>query len=338
MTGPIRNDPDALTQKDIDQLLKGAAPAAPAKPRAAPVEVVAYNFLRPPRISKERRIQLNSIFGRFALSMQSMMSSRLRTPMDVSCTIEQATFSEYILSIANPCAVFVYDLGVGEGIHGAIDLSTDLAFYMVDRAFGGPGDISVIDRGLTPLEQTVARGFAEKLLALFREAWQEHVPFAPVITGFESTPDMLQIAALEDNVLVANIEVRSGQSSSIVAMCIPLLALEKFLGDKASGRMPGRFAQVPGQRAVIEHTVRSAQVDLVARFPALRLSAREVAGLKVGQLIQTSLPIDGAIELHINGARRYLGHLGQYRRMLGLRVAENAPPMLTSRATRGRVT
>lgn len=341
MTGPTfggGREADALTQKDIDQLLQGAGSGG-ARGRKAAVEVIPYNFLRPPRISKDRRIQLESIFARFALSMQSMLSSRLRTPMDVSCTVEQATFSEYVLSIANPCAAFVFNLGTQEGGQGVIDLSTDLAFFMLDRSFGGPGESTSVQRGLTPLERTVARGFTEKLLSLFQEAWQDHIAFRPEIAGFESTPDMLQIASHEDNVLVVNLEVKTGQFTSLVALCLPLLALEAFLGEKLMARGQSRQVATPAQKTMVETAVREAQVDLVVRFPLIRLAARDVAGLKIGQIIQTTQPIDGPIELHINGARRFVGQLGQYRRTLGLRITEPAPAMIvpTARATRGRI-
>lgn len=344
MTGPAfggARDADALTQKDIDQLLQGGggSPAATARGRRANAEVIPYNFLRPPRISKDRRVQLESIFSRFALAMQSMLSSRLRTPMDVSYSVEQATFSEYVLSIANPCAAFVFNLGGAEGGQGAVDLSTDLAFYIVDRVFGGPGEGTRMERGLTPLERTVTRGIVDKMLVLFQEAWQDHVVFQPEIAGFESTPDMLQIASHEDNVLVTNLEIRAGQFSSLVAMCVPLLALETFLGEKTSGRTQTKLHASPAQRTALETAVRASQVEMVVRFPTVRLSAREVAGLRVGQVIQTTQPIDAPIELHINGARRFLGNLGQYRRMLGLKITD--PIALdqagATRGTRGRI-
>jgi flagellar motor switch protein FliM len=75
-----RSESDALTQKDIDQLLK-SGPGAAGRSRQPAAEVVSYNFLRPPRIAKDRRVQLESIYARFALSLQSMLSSRLRTPV-----------------------------------------------------------------------------------------------------------------------------------------------------------------------------------------------------------------------------------------------------------------
>lgn len=332
-----------LSQKDIDSLLGGGDGAGgAARPgRSQAVEVAPYDFLRPPRISKDRRVQLESIFSRVALSMQSMLSSRLRTPMDVSCTIKQATFSEYVLSIADPCAAFVFDLGGADGGQGVVDLSTDLAFFVVDRVFGGPGEIAPMHRGLTPLECTVSRGVVEKILTLFREAWADHIRFEPDITGFESTPEMLQIASLEDNVLVVNLEVRAGQFSAVVGVCIPLLALEAFLGDKSAGRGPtSRQPVTPVQRATVETAVRGSQVDVVARFPMLRLAAREVAALRVGQIIQTTQPIDGPVELHVNGTRRFVGQIGQYRRMLGLRITDTVTTgsgSATPRTSRGRI-
>jgi flagellar motor switch protein FliM len=338
--GGGRSEADALTQKDIDNLLQSSASGAGVQRRPA-VQVIPYNFLRPPRISKDRRIQLESIYSRFALSVQSRLSSRLRTPMDVSCTVEQATFSEYVLSIANPCAAFTFSLGPSIGGQGAIDLSTELAFFIIDRVFGGPGEATRLERGLTQLERSVTRGFVEKLLVLFRESWQEHLPFTPELTGFESTPDMLQIASHEDNVLVANLEVRSGQFNSLVAMCLPLISLESFLGERARGisttsKGPVVTAAVRDQ---VEAAVRGAHVDLSVRFPPLRLSAREVAGLKVGQIIQTSQPIDGPIELLVNGKRRFAGMLGQYRRMLGLRLTQtiSSAAQAASRPSRGRI-
>ena len=36
----------------------------------------------------------------------------------------------------------------------------------------------------------------------------------------------------EDNVLVANLEVRAGQFGALMALCVPLTALEEFLGEK----------------------------------------------------------------------------------------------------------
>ncbi|MEO8450417.1 MAG: FliM/FliN family flagellar motor switch protein [Gemmatimonadota bacterium] len=335
-TKGIQND--GLTQKDIDQLLQGSSGG---RQRQSGVDIVPYNFLRPPRISKERRVTLESIYSRFALSVQSLLSSRLRTPADVTCSVEQATFSEYVLSIANPCAAFVFGVGGPTAAQGVLDVSTDIAFFMVDRLFGGPGEDANLQRALTALERTVTRSIVDRILNLLGEAWQEHLPIQPVVIGFESTPDMLQVANHEDNVLVATLEVRCGPFSGFMAMCVPLLALESFLGEKAGPNAAAARAIVasPLQRQHVEVSVRQASVELAARFPMFRLQARDVATLQVGQIIHTTTPVDAPVELHINGRRRYLGMIGQNRRTLGIRITQavDLPTVGKARPSRGRI-
>ena len=54
---------DALTQKDIDALLKKGEAASPKKRKS--VDVIPYNFLRPPRVSRDRQSTLENIYNRF---------------------------------------------------------------------------------------------------------------------------------------------------------------------------------------------------------------------------------------------------------------------------------
>jgi hypothetical protein len=197
-----------LTQREIDAILQKTTPE-PLAPVLAD-DVVPYNFSRPPRVSKDRRANLESLYARFALSLQGLFASLLRQPLDVVVgSVEQAMFSEYILSLGTPCASFVFEVGDRMGSQGAIDLSTDFAFHLVDRLLGGPGDPQSLQRPLTQLEQAVVRNVTERTLGILKESWTENLVMAPQITGFESNPEMLQIASREDNVLVTNLEIRS---------------------------------------------------------------------------------------------------------------------------------
>ena len=127
---------DFINQTDVDSILRGTGGATVE----APIEAVPYNFLRPHRISKDRRSTLTNIYTRFAVSTQALISSRLRLPTDVLVgSVEQATFGEFIMSLGNPCASFVFDLGNGTGLQGVLDLGIDLSYQLIDRMFGGPG-------------------------------------------------------------------------------------------------------------------------------------------------------------------------------------------------------
>lgn len=303
---------DALSQKDIDSLLQGAAPAEPV---AAPPEVTPYNFLRPPRISKERRATLEAIHTRFALSAQALLSSRLREPADVTLSsVEQATFAEFLLSLGTPCTAFIFRLGDRSGTDAVIDLGTGLSYHMIDRLFGGPGDAGDVGRPLTALEQTVVWGVVERLLQLYRDAWGELLPMQPGVIGYEATPDTLQITNREDNVVVGNFEIRTGGLTGFMTLCLPLVALEGFLQEKGRALMQAGRPPAPEraqERSLIEGSVRGAQVPVAVRFPPLRLRGRDAARLRVGQVMHTGRALDTPVEIHLNGIRRFLGTLGQ---------------------------
>lgn len=331
---------DTFSQKDIDSLLKGAAPAAPEQT----VEVIPYNFLRPPRIAKDRQALLNGIYQRLAVSLQAVFSSRLRSSVDVVLSsVEQATFAEFIFSLASPCAAYVHDLGDKVGGQGVIDMGSDLSYYLIDRLFGGPGEAPDLKRPLTQLERTVVRGVADKVWGLAAEAWADHLTFAPSYVGFESSPDALQIANREDNVLVANIEVKSGGFAGLITMCVPLLSLETFLQEKPTRHfhnVKSSPAEREQTRRMIEGLLRISQLELKARFPLFQLKARDVGKLEVGQVIHTGHPYDVPVELYVRGQRRFVGTLGQSRKYVGLRITQqlhSQRPDATPRSSRGRL-
>ena len=96
-----------VRQRDIEELLRGGAAGLPESVAAAP-----YDFIRPPRISKERLSLLEAIYARFAMSLHAFLSGRLRSPIDVTLSsMEPVTFSEFVLSLESPCAAFVFEIG-----------------------------------------------------------------------------------------------------------------------------------------------------------------------------------------------------------------------------------
>ncbi len=332
---------DASSQADIEAPLTDTPPSS-MTPGA--VEIIPYDFLRPPRIAKDRLALLNGIYQRIAVSSQAMFSSRLRTAVDVTLgSVEQATFAEFIFSLATPCAAYIYQLGDRVGVQGVLDLGSDFSYYLIDRMFGGQGEAQDMKRGLTLLERGVVRGVADKIWGIAADAWADHLAFAPGYGGFESSPDALQVANREDNVLIANIEVRAGSFSGQMTMCIPLLALDGFLQEKPtrhSHAIRATASERDVTRLVLEQALRGARLDLQARFPLFQLKARDVGQLEVGQVIHTGHPSDVPVELLVRGQRRLLGTLGQSRRHVGLCVTHFLNSQRSAglpRIVRGRV-
>ena len=313
---------DALTQKDIDSLLKtGASAVQPERRRT--VEAVPYNFRRPPLIHRDRQATLEAVNGRFALALQALLSSRLRTTCDVVVnSVEQATFAEFTFSLANPCAAFVFELAGAHSGWGVMDLGTDLAFFLVDRLFGGPGETTGLKRATTPLERLLVKGITQKMLELLGEVWAGHLTIKPDDILFESTPEAMQAVNREDNVLVTNLEVRAGSFSGWVSVCLPLLALEGFLQEKstrAEQTIESR-EECNQNRVSVETSIRVATLPLVVRFPHFTLSTQDLATLAEGAVIHTGHPLEDPVEVVVSGDKRFLGSVGQVRRHIGLHI------------------
>lgn len=314
---------DALSQKDIDSLLKGAAPDAPT---ARGPEVIPYNFLRPPRISKERGVTLEAIHTRFAGSLQALLSSRLRQAVDVTLVgVEQATFAEFLFAIEQPCAAFVFTIADPVGGQAVIDVSPGLAYLLVDRQLGGTGEAGDVRRPLTALEQLVVGGVTERVMGLLRDAWGEHLPFQATPESFESSPETIQIANREDNVLVANVEIRSGGVTGFLTVCIPLASLESFLKEKSAGVAASQRlseADLKQARRVLGEHVRRVHVPLTVRFPVFHLRARDIAALAPGQIIQTGQATETPVQVLVGNRPRFYGTLGQFRGHVGVSLTD----------------
>jgi len=336
-----------LSQQDIDSLLTGgsrakaAARRATAEPASNPVEVLPYNFTRPLRISKERQAILNAIHSRFAASVQSYLSSRLRQPTDVSVTgVEQVTFGEFVMALSEPCAAFVFDLGEHAGAQAVVDIGTGFAHHLVDRLFGGPGEPESISRALTPLEQMVLRGVVERVMTTLQDAWGDHLPMAPVAVGFEGMPGTLRVANKEDNVLIANLEIRTGQATGFLTVCIPLIALENFLQDKAGHLMQTQRIRSEDRdlsRRTVERCVRQVTLPVIARLRPCLLTTSDLSSLRAGDVLLTGHHAEVDVQVLINGAAHFAGKIGQHRGHLGIRISHSTDSGAASRSPKGRL-
>ncbi len=334
--GTVTND--SLTQREIDAILQRSTPAPLVQ--SAP-DLQPYNFIRPPRISKDKRATLESIYGRFAISLQALLSSMLRVPTDVVVhAVEQSMFSEFVLSLATPCAAMVFRLGSRFGGDGVVDLSTEFVFHTVDRLFGGPGDSRVAPRSLTPLEQSVMRNVGDRVLALLRDSWADHYPMHPEFASFESNPDMLQIANREDNVLVTSLDIRNPLFTGFVTLCLPMAALDSFLTEDSSARHVGPRASESERHSArrrVETSLRTARLELRARFPVVWVPAGAVSALEPGNVLHLAHGVDAPVDLVVNGRLRYRGALGQAKGHLGLRVAEAVTEAESDRPVQSRM-
>lgn len=316
-----------LSQGDIDRLMQGVPPERPVAPRAI-TDVQIYDFRRPHRVSKERLHVLEAMYGRLVKSFEGWLMGRVRGVVDLKLqSVEQISFGEYVLSLPPSCNSFILDIKDREGEdavgeQAVIDIGRELAYYLVDRLFGGGSEPTILDRALTPIERLAIRVVAERVMSLIHEIWEDHVELELSLSGFESIPEIIQAAAREAPVLVTNITASFAGQESLVSIALPLTVLEKFFVMGSGGRAHQARREPPGQRAMTEGALRATRVELSARLPDFHLSMRDIAGLKAGSMLSTGIPIDSTVNLLVGQQPRFRSAPGRVGRKLAVRVLE----------------
>jgi flagellar motor switch protein FliM len=321
---------ESLSQNEIDLLFSGGG----GEPGGSEVdrrqsEVQVYDFRRPARISKDRMRSLKAMYGLLAKSLESWITGRMRDQLELELqSVEQLSFGEFQLALPSPCSSYILDIQ-GTGRQGVIDFGHEFAYFIVDRLFGGTGQHTVPSRTLSAIERMAVRIVADRVAFHLAEAWKDYVRLALEVSGFESIPEMLQVANREDPVLVANLSVGMGDMHSLMMLCLPFAAVEKFFTG-TSARRPaqpeGSESERARERTVLETTVRDAQVLVQARLPRFNVSFRDLLGLEPGSVLSTGLEPDSELEVIMAGQRRFRGLPGKIGRTLAVRVSEAVDP------------
>jgi flagellar motor switch protein FliM len=327
--------PDSLSNNEIDALL-GGEPAAPASGNAPVVpapsttnEASVYDFRRPHRVPRDRLRSLDAVYERFAKSLESWLLNRVRGGVQLRLQkVDQLTFGEFTHSLPTPCAAFTFEAKETGGQLGVIDFPYDFAFFLVDRLFGGSGTPSMPARSLTPIERMAVRVVAERGLISLRDAWKDSLELDFGLAGFESIPEILRIANREDPVLVAGIEVTTGETTCLLSVCLPFTMIEGCLSPTKEERVAvlGTPAELAQNREMAEHSIRGSRMWVSARLPEFRISMRELLGLTNDSVLSTGLPRQVPLDILVGKQRRFQATPGRVGPALAVRLTDGLMP------------
>jgi flagellar motor switch protein FliM len=287
-----------LSQEEIDALLTSAADlerSARADIAGDRHSVVAYNFRRPDRVSKEQIRSLHFLHDRFARNIATSLSAYLRTVTDVSVmSVEQFTYSEFLMSLPDPTAFYAV----------ALELNPAVAFAMIDRMLGGSGRGMAPTRGLTEIEQHVIDGVVKVLLENLAETWKSIVEVRFRVSARDTRPQMLQVAAPNEVVLLIGFDIRIGDARGMLNFCLPASMIETvgeaFTHSWYRAHRGSTSADLEGIRLML------GRLPLhVAATVETTLSAREVLELEAGDVISLGHRVCDPLDGRVNDLARF---------------------------------
>jgi flagellar motor switch protein FliM len=286
--------------------------------------VLAYDFRRPNKFSRDHVRALEIANETFARQFTTVLSTTLRSVSQVGLvSVGQETYDEYVRSLRNPSYLALLSL---EPLSGAaiFHLPLDVVMAAVDRLLGGTGDGPYPERALTDIEDVLVRNLMDRVLRELAYAFDSLMTLEPRIVQQESNPQFAQIAAPSDMVVVVVYDVRIGSVRTEATLCIPFTSLQPVLDSiVGSAIFAGRTAADPvAVRAALEGRVDAIPVDVSVRFAPVNLLSSEIVGLRTGDVIPLNHSVDAPLTVSVAGQPRFTGVAGRKGKRLACLIVD----------------
>lgn len=313
-----------LSQDEIDALLSGRAEttSAPTSEAASETQaVIRYNFRRPDRVSKEQIHSLHFLHDRFARNVSTSMSAYLRSIIDLSVvSVEQFSYSEFLMSLADPTAFYALAIPPFDEL-GALEINPTIAFAMIDRMLGGVGKVATPNRALTEIEQNVVDSVVKLLLDALTETWRPIVDLAFGIRGRETRPQMLQVAAPNETVLMVVFDMKVGNVRGMVNLCLPVSIVETTGSHFAQAWHRQRREPNAVEREWVQESLSRVPVSLNALIQA-QVTARDLIAMIPGDVVSLGVPTHKPIDLVVGNTLKFKGRLAVESGRIGVCIEQ----------------
>ncbi len=289
---------DILSQEEVDALLTavssegadtdiGSIVSSEAdEAEASEKTLTLYDFRRPDRVSKDQMRTLQNLHEGYARQFSTTLTNFLRTFVEIELiSVDQLTFSEFVMSIANPSCIYVFKMEPLEG-SAIVEINPSLVFFIIDRLFGGQGRPSEQNRELTQIEQNVIHRIVERGLGDLKDVWEHIGVFSPKIETYETNPQFVQIAPPGETVILISLEVRMQNASGLMSLCFPYMLLDSVINNlSGESWMSSQSSTTQETKEMLSHEINSLTLPVSAVIGQIRLSIRDLLQLQRGDIL-----------------------------------------------------
>jgi flagellar motor switch protein FliM len=316
---------EVLSQQEIDQLLNNIKTGGEqAHQGGQEKEAIPYDFRLPNRISKNQLRTIRNIHENFAEGLSSFLMTKLQSIININViSVDQIYYSEYVLSVSNPACLFLFDVK-GSDIKAILELSTELAFTLIDRLLGGNGKSSKQAKVITPIEQKVLMVFVEKVMQELKKAWQIIGQYDFDLERFESDIDFAQITSQSESVLIISFEIFIGEQAFLMNVCFATFAFDTILSKLSSQNFatirPVKYAGTTAKNILVNH-LRNTDLGIRAEFGKAVITMKDLLQLKLGDVILMNKKIGDEITISVEDRLLFKGQPGTVNGHKGVKIS-----------------
>jgi len=320
---------DILSQEEIDALLdvvedEGDDVLEGGEDTLLPQrQVTLYDFKRPNRVSKEQLRAFRGVHDKMARSLASQISAIMRSIVEIQLhSVDQMTYGEFLMSLPNPTSFNVFSVKPLEG-SGVIEINPSIAFPMLDRLLGGKGEPFDASREFSDIELSLFETILRVMMSTLKEAWGPVMEIYPIVESKESSPNVVQIVAQNEIVVMVVMEIIIGHSSGMMNICYPVIALEPILPKLASrDLMLNETSSKKSRNTELQVLLGGAQVSVEASLGNTDLTMADILSLQVGDVLRLPSAADDIVTVSVDSKDRFKGEIGLRRFRKSIQITE----------------
>lgn len=322
---------DVLSQNEIDDLLSalstGEVNVKEIEDVSHEKKVRKYDFSRPDKFAKDQLRTLEIIHENFSRLLNNFLSGYLRTFIEVEVlSVQSLIYNEFSNSISNPAILGIVDFSPLDG-QIIIDVSTDIAFSMIERVLGGAGSgVHKEHRALTEIEMTLLKTVLVRFINLLREPWENIIELRPKLDTIETNSQFAQIVSPSESVALVTFSVKIGDVEGMINLCIPHFVIEPILPSLTSKlwfAKNQRKDSTEQEKKALYENVNLSHVILKTVVGRTQISVGEFLGLQRGDIILLDRRTDEDFEIYVDKALQFRGRPGSKKNRVAVKITKS---------------
>lgn len=270
----------------------------------------------------------------FARALSTRLSIYLRTEFLAQLNALQVlSHPKLMAALPDPAHFTLFRLDPLGGL-GLVAMPVRLSLALVDRLMGGPGQRDHTQRGPTEVERAVLDLVTTQVLKEWSQAVLGTEPAQLQMLGHESHPRFLPLSAPEGQFLLVALEAQLGQLTERFCLALPFVWVEPVFRHSASPAQAAQPSCSPSPTIPLEwHPgLDEIPVTLTAGWEGLRLTAGQLANLKVGDWLPLEPQRFSQVQVRLARQPKFVGRLGAANRTRAVELIgpiESEPPLVS---------
>lgn len=305
-------DKEVLTQDEIDALLTGVDDGGvESDDELTAADVTPYDLTNQDRVVRGRLPTLELVTERFTRRLRQELPASLKFPLEVGQGgVQVMKYSEYIEMLGMPTCIKLLRIAPFSGTC-LLTMDASLVHCLVDRFFGGSGDISALDgKDFTPTEMRVIDRVQNVLISNFETAWDDVLNIQIEQVGTEINPGLVNVMAQSEALMICSFRIDIEDQSGEMHIVFPYASLDAYKSILDTNKQ-NHEDNADEYRSRLEQVVLDAQLPISCVIGSAQLRLRDLLQMAPGDVLDLSM--QDRHEVRVASVPKFVASLGDSR-------------------------